>query len=233
LEQIDNFPESQDTLTVPDLHHIYQRLLSHFGARNWWPAETPFEVVIGAILTQNTNWKNVEKAIINLRQAEALTLDVILKLEQEKLEQLIRPSGFFRQKAERLQLFCRYLKQHHHGSLEHLFDQELPVVRDELLQLKGIGPETADSILLYAGRHLSFVVDAYTNRLFSRLGILSGKEKYAAVRDLFMSRLPQNLQLYNEFHALIVIHCKDFCRKTPLCNACPCADICLEKQQNC
>lgn len=233
MGQIDSFAKKQDDIGRLELHHIYQRLLSHFGARNWWPAETPFEVVIGAILTQNTNWKNVEKAIANLRQAEALTTEVILGLEQETLEQLIRPSGFFRQKAVRLQLFCRYLQKHHDGSLEQLFDQEMPVVRGELLQLKGIGPETADSILLYAGRHLSFVVDAYTNRLFSRLGVLSGTEKYAAVRDLFMSRLPPDLQLYNEFHALIVIHCKDFCRKKPLCNACPCADICLEKQQNC
>ena len=218
---------------MPDLLHIYQKLFSHYGTRGWWPAETPFEVVIGAILTQNTNWKNVEKAIANLRQADALTGDAILNMELDILEQLIRPSGFFRQKAERLQLFCRYLQGHHQGSLERLFDQELNLVRDELLGLKGIGPETADSILLYAGQHPSFVVDAYTNRLFGRLGILSGKEKYTEVRDFFMSRLPQDVQLYNEYHALIVAHCKDFCRKKPLCNNCPCPDICLYKQQNC
>lgn len=213
-----------------DLRHIYQRLLDHYGSRNWWPAETPFEVIVGAILTQNTNWNNVETAIDNLRQAEALTLEAILHLEREKLEQLIRPSGFFRQKAERLQLFCRYLQEHHQGRLEHLFDQELNQVRDELLRLKGVGPETADSILLYAGQQLSFVVDAYTNRLFGRLGILSGKETYSEIRDLFMTNLPEEIQLYNEYHALIVIHCKDFCRKKPLCNSCPCIDICVEKQ---
>ncbi|MCD6581612.1 MAG: endonuclease III domain-containing protein [Desulfuromusa sp.] len=212
---------------MPDLLHIYQTLLDHYGPRDWWPAKTPFEVVVGAILTQNTNWKNVEKAIANLQQADVLTLEAILNLEREKLEQLIRPSGFFRQKAERLQLFCRYLQEHHQGKLDRLFDQDLNPVREELLSLNGIGPETADSILLYAGQLPSFVVDAYTNRLFRRIGILSGTEKYAEVRDLFMSHLPEEIQLYNEYHALIVIHCKDFCRKKPLCNNCPCADICL------
>jgi endonuclease III related protein len=217
---------------MSNLLDIYQRLFNHYGPRNWWPAETPFEVVVGAILTQNTNWNNVEKAIVNLRQADALTIDAILNLQLETLEQLIRPSGFFRQKAERLHLFCRYLQKHHQGSLERLFDQELNLLREELLRLKGIGPETADSILLYAGQRPSFVVDAYTQRLFRRLGILAGEEKYAVIRDLFMSNLPEDIQLYNEYHALIVIHCKDFCRKKPLCHNCPCADICLEKQQN-
>jgi len=215
-----------------NLLDIYQRLFDHYGNRHWWPAESPFEVIIGAILTQNTNWHNVEKAIANLRQADALTIDAIFKLKREKLEQLIRPSGFFRQKAERLHLFCYYLQEHHQGSLDHIFAQDLNLVRDELLRLKGIGPETADSILLYAGQRPSFVVDAYTHRLFQRLGILAGTEKYAFVRDLFMSNLPEDIQLYNEYHALIVIHCKDFCRKKPLCHHCPCADICLEKQQN-
>ncbi len=216
-----------------NLQHTYQKLLDHYGSRNWWPAETPFEVVIGAILTQNTNWKNVEKAIANLRQVDALTLEAILDLELAALEQLIRPSGFFRQKAERLQFFCRYLQEYHQGSLDHLFKRKLNLVREELLRLKGIGPETADSILLYAGQRPSFVVDAYTYRLFGRLGVLSGKEKYPEVRDFFMSHLPQDIQLYNEYHALIVIHCKDFCRKKPLCSNCPITDICLYTQQNC
>jgi len=217
---------------MSDLLNIYRTLFNHYGPRNWWPAESPFEVVIGAILTQNTNWKNVEKAIANLRQADALRIDAILNLELQALEQLIRPSGFFRQKAERLQLFCRYLEEHHQRSLDHLFAQELHLARQELLSLKGIGPETADSILLYAGQQPSFVVDAYTQRLFGRLGLLAGGEKYAFVRNFFMSNLPEDTQLYNEYHALIVIHCKDFCRKKPLCQNCPCADICLEKQPN-
>ncbi len=218
---------------MPDLPAIYHKLLNHHGARHWWPAETPFEVIVGAILTQNTNWSNVEKAIANLRRANALTLNAILHLDREKLEQLIRPSGFFRQKAERLQLFCHHIERHHHGSLDHLFDQDLEPLRKELLQLKGIGPETADSILLYAGQRPTFVVDAYTNRLFQRLGILTGKEKYDEIRTLFMENLPRRTSLYNEYHALIVLHCKEFCRKTPRCRGCPCADICPERQQNC
>jgi len=213
------------------LLQIYQILQSHYGHRNWWPADTPFEVVIGAILTQNTNWNNVETAITNLRHADALTAAAILQLPREKLEQLIRSSGFFRQKAERLQLFCGYLQKHHHGSLERFLDREVNLVREELLEQRGIGPETADSILLYAGYHPSFVIDAYTLRLFQRLGVLTGKEKYLEIRALFMANLPSKVQLYNEYHALIVNHCKEFCRKRPLCDNCPCRDICREKQE--
>lgn len=212
---------------------IYNKLLNHYGARDWWPADTPFEVVVGAVLTQNTNWNNVEKAITNLRQAQALTLDTILQLERERLEQLIRSAGFFRQKAQRLQLFCQHIKERHAGSLDQLFLQPLNVVRAELLHLKGIGPETADSILLYAGQLPSFVVDAYTNRLFERLGIISGEEKYDEVRELFMTQLPEEVSLYNEYHALIVFHCKEFCRKKPCCQGCPCSDICVETINSC
>ncbi len=218
---------------MPKLTTVYNKLRSHYGSQDWWPAETPFEVILGAILTQNTNWNNVEKAIANLRQADALTLDAILCLDREALEQLIRPSGFFRQKAERLQLFCSHIREQHNGSLDHLFGQKLDVAREELLSLKGIGPETADSILLYAGQRPSFVVDAYTQRLFGRLGVFSGKEKYDEIRALFMGNLPREISLYNEYHALIVLHCKEFCRKTPRCQGCPCGDICLERQQNC
>ncbi len=192
---------------------IYQRLLDHYGSRGWWPAETPFEVVIGAILTQNTNWSNVEKAITNLRHEEALSLETILKLSTEQLEKLIYPSGFFRQKSERLKWFCAHLQEHYQGNLDSWLQQDLDQVRSELLSLKGIGPETADAILLYAGQRLSFVVDAYTGRLFSRLGLLTGKEKYAQIRSMFMNELEPNVQLYAEYHAQIVIHCKECCRK--------------------
>ena len=211
---------------------IYHALQSYYGSRDWWPAETPFEVVIGAILTQNTNWNNVETAITSLRQANALTINAIMQLSQQELEQLIRPSGFFRQKAERLQLFCHYIQQHYQGCLDNFLEREMTLVRDELLTLKGVGPETADSILLYAGHHPSFVVDSYTMRLFKRLGILTGTEKYPQVRALFMAQLPVDVQLYNEYHAMIVNHCKEFCRKQPQCNNCPCADICLEPNRN-
>ena len=220
-------------IKMPNLLSIYKKLLNHYGSRDWWPADTPFEVIVGAILTQNTNWNNVEKAIANLHHADVLELNAILQLDCKTLEQLIRPSGFFRQKAERLQLFCQHMKDRHNGNLDLLFQQPLEAVRNELLQLKGIGPETADSILLYAGQLPSFVVDAYTNRLFGRLGILHGTEKYDEVRDVFMTNLPRDISLYNEYHALIVLHCKVFCRKKPSCQSCPCEDICLERQQNC
>ncbi len=210
---------------------IYEILSEFYEKPDWWPAETPFEVVVGAILTQNTNWNNVEKAIANLRCADVLTSSAILQIEREELEQLIRPSGFFRQKAERLQLFCHYLHQHYQGSLEKLLQREITLVRDELLSLKGIGPETADSILLYAGQRPSFVIDSYTMRLFKRLGVLNGKEKYQQVRGLFMTELPAKVTLYNQYHALIVNHCKKFCRKQPNCIGCPLLEDCQEKQQ--
>lgn len=217
---------------MPQLMTIYQRLFDYYGPRHWWPAETPFEVAVGAILTQNTNWSNVEKAINNLRAANALSCQAISHLPRTELETLIRPSGFFRQKAERLQLFCNYLRVHYHCSLETLLQQPLKPLRKELLELKGIGPETADSIMLYAGEHPTFVVDAYTGRLFSRLGFLDGTEKYQQIRSFFMSQLDSHSELYNEFHALIVIQCKEHCRKKPLCDNCPLEMICSYRQQN-
>ncbi|MDT8421520.1 MAG: endonuclease III domain-containing protein [Desulfuromonadales bacterium] len=211
---------------MPDLNAIFATLLKAYGPLHWWPAETPFEVAIGALLTQNTNWKNVEIAIDNLRREEALTPQAIAALQRQELEQLIRPSGFFRQKAERLQHLAEYLQTAHNNALENLLNQPLELARRELLQLKGIGPETADSILLYAGNLPSFVVDAYTMRLFQRLGSLTGKEGYEQVRNLFMSRLPADPEIYNEYHALIVEHCKRFCRKRPLCQQCPLQNSC-------
>ncbi len=205
---------------------LFKVLQNHYGPCNWWPAETPFEVVVGAILTQNTNWNNVETAITNLRQANALTANAIIQLPRNDLEQLIRPSGFFRQKAERLKLFCQYLDNHYQGKLQQFLQQDINPLRKELLALKGIGPETADSILLYAGQLPSFVVDAYTIRLLSRLDILTGTEKYPQIREFFMDNLPTDVQLYNEYHALIVNHCKKFCRKRPICDNCPCQTFC-------
>lgn len=220
-------PEFGDTENAMNrLLTIYRRLLGCYGPRHWWPADSPFEMAVGAILTQNTNWRNVEKAIANLREAKALECAAISALPREQLEQLIRPSGYFRQKAERLQLFSDYLLEQAQGRLEQFLDQPLESVRQELLALKGIGPETADSILLYAGDHASFVVDAYTGRLFGRLGDLLGKESYQQVRQFFMDRLPAKVPLYNEYHALIVLHCKQHCCKRPLCEGCPLADLC-------
>lgn len=217
---------------MSELTEIYQQLFDRYGTRHWWPAETPFEVVIGAILTQNTNWQNVEKAICNLRDTDALSCTAICALPRDELESLIRPSGFFRQKAERLQLFSCYLRDSYQGCLQEMLQQPLDEVRRELLAQKGIGPETADSILLYAGNRPSFVVDAYTGRLFSRLGLLDGTEKYEQIRSFFMAELPVETALYNEYHAQIVIQCKEHCRKRPICPDCPLEKVCTYRQQN-
>ncbi len=209
------------------LPEICERLAAHFGPLHWWPADTPFEVVVGAILTQNTAWRNVEYAIANLKQAAALSPQALGSLAPETLQDLIRPAGFFRQKAERLQLFVTYLQAHHQGDLARMLAGEMDTVRRELLALKGIGPETADSILLYAGNHPSFVVDAYTRRLFTRLGWLQGSESYEAIRALFMGYLPHDADLFNEYHALIVEQCKTYCRKRqPACPECPLQSLC-------
>lgn len=209
------------------LYDIFHRLAARFGPLHWWPAQTPFEVVVGAILTQNTAWRNVEYAIANLQGAGALTPAALATIDRGELEVLIRPAGFFRQKAERLQLFVEHLFARHGGELAALLTGPLEEVRAELLACKGVGPETADSILLYAGGRPSFVVDAYTRRLFTRLGLLRGDEGYEAVRTLFMESLPADSDLFNEYHALIVEECKVFCRKrAPLCPACPLLACC-------
>ncbi len=206
---------------------IFDRLAAHFGPLHWWPADTPFEVVIGAILTQNTSWTNVERAIGNLKRENCLTPRAVANTPRAQLEVAIHPAGFFRQKAERLHLFADHLLNTHHGCLAHLLTGPLDQVRTHLLSLKGVGPETADSILLYAGGRPSFVVDAYTRRLFSRLGVLGGGESYDHIRSLFMTHLPTDTDLYNEYHALIVEECKTFCRKrSPLCSDCPLVITC-------
>ena len=209
------------------LQPVFDRLVAHFGPLHWWPADSSFEVVIGAILTQNTAWSNVEKAIFNLRREEALTPEALRAATREQLEEWIRPAGFFRQKAERLQLFAEHLFAHHDGDLGRLLAAPLPEARRELLALKGVGPETADSILLYAGGLPSFVVDAYTRRLFGRLGLLDPTAPYESIRTLFMERLPADPDLFNEYHALIVEQCKQLCRKRkPLCANCPLQKSC-------
>jgi len=204
------------------LLELYQQLFDHFGPQHWWPAETPLEVVLGAILTQNTNWSNVEKALANLQQAEALSIVRLAALPDEELQELIRPSGFFRQKAARIKRFVRYLEDHHQGGLERLLSQDMNRARNELLKLNGIGPETADAILLYAGGRPSFVIDAYTVRLLQRLGLLENNPGYETLRLAVMQALPVDAGLFNEFHALIVRTCKLYCRKRdPICRDCP------------
>jgi endonuclease III related protein len=218
-------------LSQQQLLAIYQRLFDHFGPQHWWPAESQLEMVLGAILTQNTNWNNVEKALNNLKQAGALSVARLATLPTEELQGLIRPSGFFRQKAVRIKLFIRHLNLYHHGELHSLLNQDLPRARSELLGLNGIGPETADSILLYAGEQPSFVIDAYTVRLLQRLGLIEQNPGYASLYQAFMAALPADAQLFNEFHALIVRICKSCCNKrSPRCPDCPLWTICLTGQ---
>ena len=203
---------------------IFRLLLERYGPRQWWPADTPFEVCVGAILTQNTNWRNVEKAIANLKGEGLLTPGELCCVPRERLAAAIRPAGFFNQKSERLILSGQWLFDRAGGDLGRLFSTDWQQLRHELLALHGIGPETADSILLYAGHQPTFVVDAYTRRLFSRLGLTGERAGYEELRSFFMANLPAEPPLFNEYHALIVEQCKVHCRKTPLCSGCVLGD---------
>ncbi|MGK2905378.1 MAG: endonuclease III domain-containing protein [Desulfuromonadales bacterium] len=216
--------------TLPDqqFFHLQRRLQEHFGSLHWWPADSPFEVAVGAILTQNTTWTQVEKAIANLKQAEAITAEKLAALPIHQLEEMIMPSGFYRQKAARLQNFATHLVENWQGNLVDFCGGPLDDARSRLLALPGIGPETADSILLYAAERPSFVIDAYTRRIFERIGLLQGQEKYGEIRQLFMQNLPEDAKLYNEYHAQIVQLAKTCCRKhKTLCSDCPLYRKCL------
>ncbi|MDT8318292.1 MAG: endonuclease III domain-containing protein [bacterium] len=207
------------------LKTVFERLLDFYGPQHWWPGETPFEVIVGAVLTQNTNWTNVEKAIANLKRDAVLTPWQINGIEEGRLAELIRPSGYFNIKAGRLKSFISFLFDSFEGDLDRMFALEIKPLRHKLLEVKGIGPETADSILLYAGNYPIFVVDAYTKRIFSRIGLIQAEHTYHQVQEFFMDRLESGVQLFNEYHALIVRHAKEHCRTKPLCNGCPLVDL--------
>lgn len=217
-------PQSRSTPApeaLPILSQYYDALFQAHGEQHWWPGRTPFEVIVGAILVQNTTWVNVERAIANLRQANLLTPSALENVSQPKLARLIRSSGYFRQKARKLKEFLKYLRREHRGSLAAMFRTPTATLREQLLRVHGIGPETADSILLYAGNHPVFVVDAYTRRILQRHGLATGKESYEEIRGLFEKSLPNDPQLFNEFHALIVHTGKNYCRtRAPLCSQC-------------
>ena len=201
------------------LHEIYHRLYRQFGPQHWWPAETPFEVCVGAVLTQNTNWQNVEKAIQTLKQAGLLSPEALYALSEEELAVYIRPAGYFRIKARRLKNLVRFLVEE--KDLETLKEEEPEKVRHELLKIKGIGPETADSILLNALEKPVFVVDAYTKRILLRHGLATESADYHQLQELFMTHLPPDPQLYNEYHALLVACGKTFClSRRPRCSSC-------------
>ncbi len=208
-----------------DLYDIYERLLDVFGPQNWWPGESPFEVMVGAVLVQNTNWKNVERAIENLREAGLLSPEAIHTLRHEELAELIRPAGYFRLKATRLKNLIDFVFARYEGSLDAMAADDLASLREGLLSVKGIGPETADSIVLYAFGKPTFVVDNYTARVWKRHGWVEFEADYYTLKDHFESGLETDVQLYNEYHALIVRVGNQYCRKTPKCDECPLCDL--------
>ena len=205
------------------LNKIYQKLLEHFGKQHWWPAETRFEVIIGAILIQQTNWRSVERAIENLKSKELLNPNSLATASLNQIEALIQHLNFFRQKARRINNFSKHLVKKY-GSLNKFFSKPTEELREELLSLNGIGSETADSILLYAADRLIFPIDAYTTRLCERLGIRN--LKYEELKKLFERNLPEDLEIYKEFHALIDKLGKTYCKAKPRCSGCPLTDEC-------
>lgn len=218
-------------------HLLYKILLNHFGNQDWWPfdrtyhkrngSDQRFEIMIGAILTQNTAWSNVEKALLNLKKNKSLTVRKIVDMPLEKLKVMIQPSGFFNQKAIRLKILASYIYENYDGSLDKFFERDLQDIRNELLSLNGIGPETADSILLYAGNLPIFVVDAYTKRICKRIPLQPKDGSYDEIQQYFKSELSKNLPekdmvpLYKELHALIVELAKNYCKTKPSCDNCP------------
>jgi endonuclease-3 related protein len=218
--------EAHPQSTMSDtLEEVYRRLLAAYGPQHWWPAESPFEVLIGAVLVQNTSWPNVEKAIRNLKQADLLEPHALYQVPIEELEELIRPAGYYRIKARRLGNLLRLLVERYEGSLEGMFRAGLSTLREELLGVNGVGPETADSILLYAGGFPTFVVDTYTHRVFARHGWVDFHADYHTIKDHFESGLEPDAALFNEYHALLVRVGKRHCRKTARCDGCPLADL--------
>jgi len=202
------------------LLRIYRILYGAYGPRKWWPADGPFEVMVGAILTQNTSWKNVEKAIANLKKKKLLEPEKLHKIPQTKLAEIIKPAGYYRQKAKKIKCFLDYFGEKHSYSIDDMKATPLAKLRKELVNSWGIGPETADSMLLYALEKPVFVVDAYTLRIFRRLGYLNAKDSYDSTQRFFLKYLPLEVQLFNEYHACIVALGNDLCHPKPRCSKC-------------
>ncbi|MCR4301994.1 MAG: endonuclease III domain-containing protein [Sulfuricaulis sp.] len=200
------------------LGKIHDLLFAANGRQHWWPGDTRFEIMVGAVLTQNTAWTNVEKAIANLKQAKALSPEAIARAHPRRLAAWLRPSGYFNIKARRLKALCRWVMQQ--GGVSRLGKLATPELRHALLGVHGIGPETADDILLYAFERPVFVIDAYTRRIFSRLGLVRGDEDYETLRRKFQDNLENSVPVFSEYHALVVIHGKEICKKQPLCSRC-------------
>jgi len=211
-------PVDRNTLLLD----LYKRLFSSFGPRHWWPGDSPFEIAVGAILTQNTAWRNVEKAIANLKKKNLLSAEAIYSLPVEDLAAQIRSAGYYNIKAKRLKHFVDFLFRESGGNLDRLLTWDLHISRNELLSINGVGPETADSILLYAANKPTFVVDAYTRRILSRHRLMPEEVSYDEVRSFFMDSLEPDVYIFNEFHALLVHLGHTFCTKRkPKCSACP------------
>lgn len=211
--------------TAQALEDLYQRLLNHYGPQHWWPADTPLEVMVGAVLTQNTAWSNVAKAMANLKRGDLLSLPALLSLEPERLAELIRPAGYYKLKTGRLLNLLNLVEREYGGDLDYMFSQPMDRLRQDLLATKGIGPETADSILLYAGNLPVFVIDTYTARVMNRHGLADPSMGYFELQELFSDNLPAEVELYNQFHALLVRLGNDRCKKSkPRCDGCPATD---------
>ena len=208
------------------LLQAYERLLTAFGPQRWWPGDSPFEIMVGAVLVQNTAWRNVERAIANLRDAGVMQPHALYALSPVELAELIRPAGYFQVKTKRLRNLLKFVVEEFDGSLDDMFSTSLDTLREQLLSINGIGPETADAILLYAGGLPTFVVDTYTHRILARHGWIDYDADYHQIKEEFESTLPADAPLYNEYHALLVRIGKDFCRRSaPKCDACPLFDL--------
>lgn len=207
------------------LMNIYNKLFSFYGHQYWWPGDSPFEIAVGAILTQNTSWLNVEKAIRNLKKERLLNAKALYYLPTEKLASLIRPAGYYNIKAKRLKSFMKFLFKCYNGSMKKMQKEMISSLRGKLLGVNGIGEETADSILLYALQKPVFVIDAYTKRVFSSHGIIEYKAAYEEYQKMFHQELDEDVQLFNEYHALLVRVGKEHCKPKPLCEKCPLNEI--------
>lgn len=207
--------------TQQRLLDIFDILLKSFGKRNWWPGETELEIIIGAVLTQNTSWKNVEKAIDNLKQHNALDLQTLFEMDKATLALIIKPSGFYNIKSSRLKNLINVIYNDYASNILNINKLNMWDTREKLLEINGIGKETADSIILYALNKPIFVIDVYTKRFLKNHRIYDGQNDYDSIQGFFMRNLPKDTYLFNEFHALIVYLCQNFCKKVPLCNKCP------------
>lgn len=213
-------------MTTPErINKIYRLLYKEYGPQGWWPGDSELECVLGAILTQNTSWTNVEKAIHNLKSLNLISVEKLKLITTDELAKLIRPSGYYNQKALKIKNFITILVENYEGTLDRMFDQDTSILRNKLLEIKGIGPETADSIILYCANKPVFVVDTYTHRIFSRHGLVPEQTNYNEMQELFMDSLENDAKVFNEYHALIVRVAKECCKKQkPLCTGCPLED---------